>query len=117
MEELETIRTRVIELVDSQGAVCMRLCAGQDGPTLTIPADLEVSREAMSASLRVLTGGSYSDDMRPIGERVSDLEDLLDLFGATIQAWRGGTILPPDVPGWERREVELDAEAVLREGQ
>ncbi len=110
----KVIRTEILELIDSRGAVCMRLQAGQDGPTLTIPADPEVSRGAMTASLRVLTGGSYSDAIRPVGGRVSDIEDVLTLLGATIQEWRGGTILPPDMPGWERREVILDAEDTLR---
>jgi hypothetical protein len=108
------IRTEAIELVDDQGRVCLRLCAGADGPEVSIPADPEVSRGAMSASLRVLTGGSYGDDSRPIGERVQDLENIMDVLGATIQAWRGGMILPPSVPAWERREVILDAEIALR---
>jgi hypothetical protein len=38
----------------------------------------------------------------------------MDVLGATIQAWRGGMILPPSVPAWERREVILDAEIALR---
>jgi hypothetical protein len=75
-----TVRAKVLELVDGRGNVCLRLQAGQDGPELTIPADPTVSRETMTASLRVLTGGSYSA-IRSIDERVSDLEEILDLFG------------------------------------
>jgi hypothetical protein len=113
-EGATTIRTRVLELIDAEGNVCLRLQAGQDGPTLAIVADPDVCRGELSASLRVLTGGSYNDDSQPIAGRVQDLEDIMDVFGATIQAWRGGTILPPDMPGWERREVILDAEETLR---
>ena len=69
-----TIRTRSLELVDDKGNVCMRLTVGEDGPEVTIAADPTVSREAMTASLRVLTGGSYNA-IRSIGERVTSLED------------------------------------------
>ena len=47
---------------------------------------------------------------------MSDLEDVLALFGATIREWRGGTITPDPVPGWEGREVEFDAGQVPRGG-
>jgi hypothetical protein len=112
-EGATAIRTGILELIDGQGAVCMRLQAGQDGPELSIPADPDVCRGELTASLRVLTGGAY-DAIRPIAERVSDLEDILTLFGATIQAWRGGTIIPPSAPGWDRHEMLLDAEIALR---
>jgi len=108
------VRARVIELVDNRGNVCMRLCAGQDGPVLTIPADPTVCRGDLTASLRVVTGGSYSDALRPIAERVGDLEEVLTRFGAVVQDWRGGTILADLVPGWARRELELEAEVAMR---
>ncbi len=109
------IRTKALELVDDEGVVCLRLCAGQDGPELTIPADPTVCRGPVTASLRVLTGGSYGA-IRPLDERVSDIEDLLALFGAAVEAWQGGTILPPVVPGWERRDMLADAEVAARGG-
>ncbi|MGD0285101.1 MAG: hypothetical protein ABSC31_01780 [Acidimicrobiales bacterium] len=108
------IRTTLLELIDSQGAVCLRLSAGLDGPELTIPADPDVCRGPMTTSLRVLTGGS-EDAIRSIGERVADLEDILTLFGATIQAWRGGAIIADPAPSWERRDMQLEAEIALRE--
>ncbi len=88
--DVPTIRTRVLELTDSQGNVCLRLTAGKDGPELTIPADPTVSRETMTTSLRVLTGGSYGA-IRPIGERVASLEDLLAIFGTAVQERREGS--------------------------
>ena len=38
-EGATTIRTTLLELVDSRGEVCLRLGAGSDRPELMIPAD------------------------------------------------------------------------------
>jgi hypothetical protein len=83
------IRTRALVLVNDQGDVCLRLTTGLDGPELSIPADPEVSRETMTASLRTVTGGSYAA-IRPIGDRVKDLEGVLSDFADAALELRGG---------------------------
>lgn len=91
MDEPSDARTKTaiscerIELIDQDGRPVLVLEVGQDGPEITIIPDPEMGGEPATASLRVLTGGSYRTG-RAIDERVTDLEHFLGGMANAVDA-------------------------------